>query len=193
MLFTLALVVVMPVCAADVNLPDGTQITLQLNDTLSTASNMEGDKFTAVVAMPVYLGDRIVIPKGSLVTGSVSRILRPGRLKGKAVLDLMFQTIKVPGRKAADLDATLIWLDPEGSDGIQIEVGGQGGGKSAAKVSPSKLPKVSGRALTQGGGSVGIASGGRPSVFNSKGDELEIHRGATLDILLDHPLVLSDE
>ena len=83
--------------AEDVNLPKGTRITLQLNETLSTASNMEGDEFTAAVELPVYLGDRIAIPKGSIVIGSVSRILRPDRLKGKAVLDLMFQSILVDG------------------------------------------------------------------------------------------------
>ena len=57
--------------------PKGTLITLQLNKNLSTKRNNEGDPFTAVVMTPVYQDDQIVIPKGSTVTGSISRITRP--------------------------------------------------------------------------------------------------------------------
>ncbi|MDR1729014.1 MAG: hypothetical protein LBT74_14015 [Acidobacteriota bacterium] len=195
-----ALLCALPVRAADAILPDGTQITLQLNDTLGTASNVEGDGFTAVVATPVYLNDQIAIPKGSLVTGSVSRVLRPGRLKGRAVLDLMFQTIRIPGRKDADLDATLIWIDPEGGDGapqdgVRPEAGGASGGagKSGQGAGSTKLPKVSPRALAPGGKNIGLASGSRPSVFNSQGEDLVIHRGTVMDILLDLPLTIPDE
>ena len=190
---------VWPVRAADVRLPDGTQITLQLNDTLSTASNTEGDKFTAVVAMPVYFGDRIVIPKGSVVTGSVSRVLRPGRIKGKAILDLVFQTIQIPSRKEADIVATLIWIDLEGVDGIhdtQIGENRRDGEKTSGdspRNSSALLPKAGTRSLTVEGKNIGIVSSSRPAVFNSQGEDFEIHRGATMDILLDHPLILTDE
>src|ERR1035437_1297318 len=61
--------------AADNSVPEGTRITLQTNETLSTKLNAEGDAFTAVVTTPVYYGDRVVIPKGSVVNGSISRIL----------------------------------------------------------------------------------------------------------------------
>ena len=191
---------VWPVRAADVRLPDGTQITLQLNDTLSTASNTEGDEFTAVVAMPVYFGDRIVIPKGSVVTGSVSRVLRPGRIKGKAILDLVFQTIQIPSRKEADIVATLIWIDLEGVGSIHNTQVGENrrDGEKTSGNSPQNgsalLPKVGARSLAaKEGKNVVIASSSRPAVFNSQGEDFEIHRGATMDILLDHPLILTDE
>ena len=185
--------------AADVRLPDGTQITLQLNDTLSTASNKEGDKFTAVVAMPVYFGDRIVIPKGSVVTGSVSRVLRPGRIKGKAILDLVFQTIQIPSRKETGIAATLIGIDLEGVDGIQdmqVKENRRDGEKTSGDLprnGSALLPKASARLLTAEGKNIGIASSSRPAVFNSQGEDFEIHRGVTMDILLDHPLILTDE
>lgn len=69
--------------AQELTLPQGTKITLELEDHLSTRLNREGDAFTARVVNPVFVGERLVIPKGSIVSGSISRILRPGRFRVK--------------------------------------------------------------------------------------------------------------
>jgi hypothetical protein len=196
MIFALFLILVAApgVSAEDVRMPKGTQITLQLNDTLSTASNMEGDEFTAVVATPVYLGNQIVIPRGSVVTGSVSRILRPDRLKGKAVLDLMFQSIRVAGRKHADISATLTRVDLTGSGGTQNAENFAEREKSAEGAAKSGNPKIGVRAQSPGGKKAPAgASGGLPSVFNSQGDDAKIPRGASMYITLDQPLTLIEE
>jgi hypothetical protein len=178
--------------AEDILLPKGTQITLQLNDALSTASNMEGDEFTAVVATPVYLGERIVIPKGSVVIGSVSRILRADRLKGKAVLDLMFQSIRVPERKPADIAATLIRIDTAGSGGTQTAESFAEREKPAGGSSMSGNPKIEIRVQSPAGKNTRVgASGGLPSIFNSQGGDLKIPREAIMDITLDQPLTLT--
>ena len=79
-------------------LPEGTQIQLALNDHLSSRLNHEGDVFTATVTVPLYVSERLVVPKGSLVTGNISRVIRPGRFKGKAVMNLNFQSIRLPGK-----------------------------------------------------------------------------------------------
>ena len=57
--------------AGDAILPEGTRIRLQLNEGISTKANGEGDPFKAIVTEPVYTADRVVIPKGSYVTGSI--------------------------------------------------------------------------------------------------------------------------
>ena len=177
--------------AGEIRLPKGTQITLRLNDTLSTAANMEGDEFTATAANPVYLGNRIVIPKGSVVTGSVSRILRPDRLKGKAVLDLIFQSIRVSGYKPADIAATLIRIDPAESGGTSNAENFAEREKSTGGAAGSGNPKIGVRGQSPGGNKTGIgASGGLPSVFNSQGGDLKIPSGTSMDITLDRPLTL---
>ena len=180
--------------ADDVLLPKGTLITLQLNDALSTASNVEGDEFSAVVLSPVSIGNQSVIPRGSVVTGSVSRILHPDRLKGKAVLDLMFQSIRVPGYKKADIYATLTRVDPAGSAGKQNAENFTEREKPAGGAAKSGNSKIGVRVQPNSGKGSGIgASGGLPSVFNSQGDDLSIPRGASIDITLDRPLTLIEE
>ena len=177
--------------AEEINLSKGTQITIQLDDNLSATTNMEGDEFTATVISPVYSDDGIVIPKGSVVTGSVSRILRPDRLKGKAVLDLMFQSIQVPGHKQADIAATLVRLDAAGNNGTQIADNFVDREKSTGDTAKPVSPKIGVRVQPSGRKTTTIgASGGLPSVFNSQGGDLKIPRGSVMDITLDRPLIL---
>jgi hypothetical protein len=52
---------------------EGTRMSLQLNDYLSTKLNNEGDTFTATVTAPIYLKDRLIIPKGSIISGSKTK------------------------------------------------------------------------------------------------------------------------
>jgi hypothetical protein len=187
--------------AADNSIPEGTRITLQLNETLSTKSNLEGDTFTAVVTIPVYIGERVVISKGSIVNGSVSRIMRPGRLKGRALMDLIFQSIKIPGRKQMSIVASLIPMDIEGSGRVRAEgrvEGESSAGSDAGKVIIPSLAGAGIGGLAGGGKGAGIGAGvgavaGLASIFTSRGKDIEIQRGSTMDIKLDRPLILPAE
>ena len=189
--------------AEELILPESTRITLQLNDTLSTRSSSEGDAFTAVVTMPVYSRERIVIPKGSIVNGSISRILRPGRFKGKAVMNLLFQSISIPGRGQAPITATLVRVNPDSSapggrteEPIERkEYGDADDGKNSVLPGTFRTgtaAKVSGEEQAATGGESGV-SVSQSTMFSSPGNELEIHRGAVLDIVLNRPLTIPSE
>jgi hypothetical protein len=187
--------------AADSSVPEGTRIILQLNETLSTKSNAEGDVFTAVVTTPVYLNDRVVIPKGSVVYGSISRIIRPGRLKGKAMLDPIFQSIKIPSHKQMNIAATLVRYDPDGNSEVGSEGRVDGNGSIGRDLGKVIVPSLTGAGiggLAGGGKGAGIGAGvgavvGLASIFTSRGKDLEIHRGSTLDIKLLRPLIISSD
>ena len=188
-------------CAAsDTTLPSGTVIVLQLNDHLSTKTSSEGDAFTAVVMKPVFLGDRMVIPRGSSVAGSISRILRPGRFKGKAVLNLLFHSIAIPGRGKVSIVATLVKVDAEGNEeGVQPEgtiEGRNSKRRDTAKVITPGLVGAGIGSLAGGGKGAGIGAGvgiaiGLTSVFTSRGEDIEVPKGSTLEISLDRPLTLN--
>jgi hypothetical protein len=189
-----------PVCAAsDIAVPEGTVIGLQLNNRLSTKTNSEGDSFTAVVTTPIFLDERIAIPKGSTVTGSISRILRPGRFKGKAVLNLLFQSIDIPGHGQIPIAVTLVHVDSEGNESVHSEGGIEGKGSGKGDAAKVIVPGVAGAGvgtLAGGGKGAGIGAGvgiaiGLASVFTSRGKDIELNKGATLDISLDRPLTFS--
>jgi type IV secretion system protein VirB10 len=186
---------------SDFSLPEGTRIVLQLNDHLSTRLNAEGDAFTANVIVPVYQGDHLLIPKGSVVTGSISRVLRPGRIKGKAVMNLLFQGIRIPGRGELQIVASLARVDQDGNGGVQSEntVKGEGSaGRDAGKILTPSLAGAGIGGLAGGGRGAAIGGGvgavvGLATVFTTRGKDLEMRRGSTLDIVLDRPLFLPVE
>ena len=184
--------------SGEFTLPEGTRIVLQLNAHLSTRVNSEGDPFTANVIVPVYQGDHLIIPKGSVVTGSISRVQRPGRIKGKAVMNLLFQGIRVPGRGELPIVASLARVDQDGNGGVQSEntVKGEGSaGRDAARVLTPGLAGAGIGGLAGGGRGAAIGAGvgaavGLATVFTTRGKDLEMRKGSTMDIVLDRPLSL---
>lgn len=186
----------------EITIPEGTRVSLQLNDHLSTKLNNEGDAFTAKVIAPVYVGDRVAIPKGSVVTGSVSRIVRPGRFRGKAVMNLLFQSIRIPGHAEILIpSASLVRVDEEGNSGVRPEGGVAGGGSVSKDTARVLTPGATGAgigAVVGGGKGAAIGAGvgaaaGLITIFATRGKDLEMRRGTTLDIALDRPLVIPPE
>jgi hypothetical protein len=177
-------------------LTEGTHITLQLNDYLSTKLNNEGDKFSATVMEPIYLDDRLVVPKGSLITGSISRVVRPGRFKGKALMNLLFHSLRIQGRGEVPITASLVKVDAEGSAGVHTESTIEGERSIGKDVGRVAKPAAAGGTIgvVARGGKGGIfgtslgAAAGLISIFATRGKDLELRRGSTLEVSLDRPL-----
>ncbi len=187
--------------AGEVIIPQGTRISLQLNEALSTKLNKEGDTFTAVTSEPIIVGDHVVIPKGSIINGSISRIVRPGRFKGKAVMNLLFQSVRIQGHGQLAIVASLTKIDDQAGGTLYSEgrVEGKGAeGKDAAQVVKPGLI---------GGGIGGIAGGGKgaaigagvgaavglATVFTTRGNDLTFRKGAVMEIILDRQLAVPPE
>lgn len=170
----------LPVCKADdeIVVPEGTRITLQLNDSLSTKDNQEGDDFNAYVIESVYFKDQITIPKGSVIQGSISRITRPGRFKGKALMHLIFQSIEIPGRGKVSIQASLIKVDSDDNMGIYTENMADNGESAGGKIDNLAIARLRGT-----GAGLGFTN-----VFWTRGKDLEIPRGSTMDISLKQDL-----
>jgi type IV secretion system protein VirB10 len=171
-----------------------------LNDPLSTKHSSEGDIFTADVVVPIYHKERLVLPKGSVVAGSISRIVKPGRFRGKALLNVLFQSIRIASKVQLPLVASLATLEPGGNAGVKAEstIEGEGSkGKDAAQVAKPSLAGAGIGALAGGGkgaaiGSVAGAVIGLGAVFASRGKDVELRKGSTLEIVLDRPLTIPD-
>ncbi len=88
-----------------VTLPEGTQITVVLNQTLSSADSRSGDRFDASVSAPVVVDGKTVIPKDARVKGRVVEARPSGRLHGVARLRLALASVEVGG-KSYEIDTT---------------------------------------------------------------------------------------
>ena len=86
-------------------LPSGTLLTVQLEDSLSTAKVRAGDAFTASVAAPLTLGGETLIARGAAVTGRVESAQlqadRSGWVSASGYFRLTLSAITVDGRQLA--------------------------------------------------------------------------------------------
>jgi len=78
--------------------PADTVIAVVLDQTLSSKTNKNGDKFTATVESPIEIDGKIAIPKGARAEGVVSDAKAAGRFKGGAALNLTLASVTVNGK-----------------------------------------------------------------------------------------------
>lgn len=77
-------------------LPEGTTLTVSLNQQLSTATTQPGTIFSARLLQPVMKNNRIVIPVGSTVTGRVTSVSEGRRITGGASIRLRPDEVDLP-------------------------------------------------------------------------------------------------
>jgi len=140
-----------------VTLPEGTVLTVRLNESLSSKSNHAGDKFTATIEEPVKVGGKIVIPKGSSVSGTVTDAKARGKLKGSATLRLVLDSVSVKDRNYV-IQTTAVAHSMEGKGKRTAVLGGGGAGTGALVGALAGGAKGFGIGMVVGAG-VGLAGG----------------------------------
>src|SRR5580700_1054759 len=103
----------------------GTVLDVALDQTVGSKTNSEGDHFSASLASPVVEGDKVVLPGGTKVDGSVTLAHSAGRFKGHAALGLALDSITVNGT-AYPIQATSVERAGKGR-GKRTGVGAGGG------------------------------------------------------------------
>ncbi|HYL64019.1 MAG TPA: hypothetical protein VE077_15495, partial [Candidatus Methylomirabilis sp.] len=81
--------------------PADTEITVVLDQTLSSKTSTSGQTFTATVQSPVEVDGKVAIPKGARASGIVKDAKPAGRFKGGAGLSLALTSIEIEGKDHA--------------------------------------------------------------------------------------------
>ena len=174
----------------------GSHVLLKMMNSISTRTAKEGDQVYFQTAMPVTTNDQIVVPSGSYVTGVVSHAKRSGRVSGRAELAIRIETLTFPGGKTIKLAPRLASVD-DGESGQKVTGGestiqqGSTIGHDAARIAITSgtgaaLGAVVDRSI-QGAG-IGAGAGaavGFASVLFTRGKEVELRQGSTLDVVFD--------
>jgi len=140
-----------------VALQPGTKIPLTLLNTLSSKQTAEGDRVYLETLYPVILNGRIVVPQGSYVSGTVTEVKRPGRVKGRGELFLRFDSLTLPNGVTRDFRARIGGMEGGGNNELEREEGKIKGGGSKGDDA-----RTIGQAAQMGtitGGIAGAASG----------------------------------
>ncbi|MGH7504087.1 MAG: hypothetical protein ACRELX_00475 [Longimicrobiales bacterium] len=109
-----------PAAVADDVVPAGTQMVVEMNETLDTENTAVGDAFTATVKEDVQLSGRTFIPAGAVVNGTVTGLDDSDHAGDQAAIRLNFETIAFSG-ESYDLDAEITKSDVEVEDRGDLE------------------------------------------------------------------------
>jgi len=176
-------------------LPVGTRLALILANTVNTKNSAVGDQVYFETIFPVVLNNRIVIPVGSYVRGQVTHVKRPGRIKGRGELHVRFDEIILPNGYTTPISASLASTGAREGEEVDREEGtikadttkGEDVGTVATTTATgASIGAIAGR--NSRGTAIGAAAGaaaGLAAVLLTRGKELELARGTTLDIILD--------
>src|SRR6266568_2507104 len=125
------------------NIPPGTALTVRVNEHLNSEETNPGDSFHGVLASPVLVNGKKVVPKGAEVVGEVIKVERSGRLSNPGELHLVLETIQFGGRRYSIATQTVLIKGESHTKSNLEKIGGgtaagaligaiAGGGKGAA-------------------------------------------------------------
>jgi hypothetical protein len=144
-------------------LPVGTQLEVQLETTLSSKANQNGDPFLAQIENPVFAGGEEVIPAGSTLRGHVAFVKPAGRAKGKAAMRLVAdEVVTKDGKQEFSFKGELANLSSD--NGVKVDNEGtlQGSGKNSKKDGED-----AGIATAAGAGVGAMAAGGTGALYGA--------------------------
>ena len=185
--------------SVEYSVPAGTKVPLTLTQGITSKTAKEGDPVYAQTAFPVTQNNRIVIPAGSYVQGVVRRVVRPGRVKGRAELQMNFTSMIFPNGYTVLLPATVQGVpgsqdvDTKGSEGT---IQGQGSkGKDAATIAKTAGAGAGIGAISGGGKGAGIGAAagsalGIATVLLTRGPEIQLNPGSSVEMVLERDLTL---
>ncbi len=192
---------------ADVVIPVGTRVPLVMLNSVSTKHASPDDLVYLESVYPVVVNSRIVIPPGTYVSGRVTSVKRPGRVKGRGELYLRFEQMILPNGVIRDLTGRVGSLDgrsPEDFDREEGKISSEGnkGGDARtigeATATAASVGTIAGAAGGNFGRGIGIgaaagAAAGLMGVLLTRGPDAVLEKGTQLDMVLDRDLAFAED
>jgi hypothetical protein len=182
-------------------IPKGAHMLLQMQNSISTRTAGEGDFVYLTTASPIAAEGRILVPAGSYVQGVVAHAKRSGRVSGRAELAIRLETLTLPdGRvvkftpKPTSVDAGEADEKVKGKEG-EIEAGSSAG-QDVRRIaiiagSGAAIGGMADQSWEGAGIGAGIGAGvGVATALLTRGKELELRRGSSLDVVFDRAISL---
>jgi hypothetical protein len=180
----------------------GTRIPLSLRNAIDTKHSREGDRVYLDTLYPVVVNNRIVVPRGSYVSGTLTTAKPAGVVKGKGELYIRFDSLILPNGVTRDFRSRLVSADTAHAtvDRKEGTVTGERDKSGEAKTTAegagigAGIGGLAGAAAGHPLGGVGIgaaagAAAGLASVLVRHRPDASLPRGTTVEMLLDRDLV----
>jgi len=187
--------------------PAGTRILLSLKHEISTRVAKPGDAVYLISDFPVVEDGAVVIPAGMYVKGTIDSVERPGKVKGRAQLQLHLTSMIFPNGVEIAIPGSLD--NVAGSTGAKVKNAEgtveQAGtvGRDAQTITGTTAEGAGiGGLVGLGAGHAGMAAGigagagaaaGVLTTLFTRGNDIVFPQGTTLEMVLARPLVVRQE
>lgn len=183
----------------------GSRILLRLTNSVNTRHTSPGDRIYLETVVPFFVEGHLIIPRGSVVIGTVTESQKAGRVKGRSSLSLRFESLTLPNGVMRDFRALPDQVDGHGSvDKSEGKIQGDGnkGGDARTVGTTTGAGAGIGGAIGAASGHVGTglgigaaagAAAGLAGVLGSRGPEVVLPPGTTMELLLDRDLRFTSE
>ena len=185
----------------------GTHIPLSMINSLNTKNSVAGDRVYLQTVFPILAGGKIVIPPGSYVEGTVTEVKRPGRVKGRGMLFVRFDSLTLSNGVTRDFRARVGAVDGRGEEKLEktegkivsesgksmdaktVAITGASGGLIGAGLGGEAGHMGEGAGI---GAGAGVAAGLMLALL-TRGPEATLPRGSTIEMVLDRPISFTSE
>lgn len=177
--------------------PAGTVIPIVLTEYLNTRNSQIGDTVYADTTYPIWIQQRLVIPKGSTIRGTITDVVRPGKIKGKGRLAIRFDDILLPNGVKRELIASFRGIHGPGDESLSrkdetVTAGASKGEDAGTIVGTSSQGAIIGAISGRGAGAaIGAGAGaavGLATMLFTRGRDLVLNPGTRFDLELIKPM-----
>jgi hypothetical protein len=181
----------------EVVVPEGTVFSITLSTFLNTRSSHVGDIFYAETAYPVWVSQQLVIPRDSVIRGTVTEVVRPGKIKGRGRLALRIDSVQLPNGVSRNLIASLQGIHSPGVEKLdssrEVVESDSSKGADAGTLAVTTGQGAMIGAIADGGQGTAIGAGagaaaGIATILLSRGPDLILEPGTQFDLRLKQPV-----
>ena len=188
-----------PASSSTLIIPSGTKVPLALKQAISTRNAKEGDPVYCETTFPFVVDDRIVIPAGTYVQGKISRVQRPGRIKGRAELLMHFTSMIYPSGYTVMLPGSLDNIpgadktSMKGSEGTVRQDSDKGKDIGTVASTASTGAVIGGLSAGGKGAGLGAAAGGLAGLaiaMISRGSDVKLEPGTSIEMIIQREVAV---
>ncbi len=192
---------VTPPEAGAVSVDAGEKLVIELETSLHTRSTRKGDKVAFRVLRDVRVGDRVALPRGSVVQGTVTLAKRAGRISGRSEIQLRLDKVQLADGTSLPLPASIVRVGvspvEKAKDSDPKVRGESGSGGSAAAVlhggmQGAVIGILGGARGVMYGGAIG-AGVGLAQVLLRRGPDVDLPRNTIFEARFDRRLDIPAE
>jgi hypothetical protein len=182
-------------------IPKDTHVLLRMVNSISTRTAQEGTQVYMQTASPISDGKGIIVPVGSYVQGTVLVAKRSGKVSGRAELAIRLEVLTLPGGRTLKFSPHVSGVDD--GETTQKVVNNEGniqqGGTIGKDVERIAILAGTGAGIgglaDNGWKGAGIGAGagsavGLATTLFTRGKEVELRQGSSLDVVFDRALVV---